>query len=125
MDAAALPDSFESASKGALVYIALHGRYFVLVELIHAVVAQLGDHLHILLDDHRTYTARQLCGEEFWALLCRREKLLVGSCISHLANEGALPFVRINEFKKYPNRYQLKTQVSADEGVRKSGCRAA
>jgi hypothetical protein len=89
-------------------YVFLHRRYAVLVELVNAIRAQLDDDRLSRLDEGCAYTSRQLCGNAFWSLLALRERKLVGSCISHMANVGDLPLIRVNAFRKYPNRFCLR-----------------
>jgi hypothetical protein len=96
----------EGVSSHLLVYVFLHGRYAVLIELLNCVRHQL-DGVAQHLAGGETYKARQLCGDAFWGLLTRDEKRLVGSCISHLAGARELPLVKVNEFRSYPNKYQL------------------
>ena len=88
-------------------YVLLHSKYFVLQELIDCVRFQL-EGLYWRLDVGKTYTARRMCGEPFWALLCTRERQLIGSCISHLAQVGELPIVKVSEDRCYPNQYEVR-----------------
>jgi len=89
-----------------LNYIILHGRYLVLEELVTCVRAQLdGDYLH--LDTGNWYTARQIFGATFMGLLTHRERLLVGSVLSHLANQGEVPLLKVSRYRRYPNQNEV------------------
>jgi hypothetical protein len=101
-------------SERLIIFVLLHGKYAVHNQLLVAVREQLGTELPVHLDEDRVYTARQLCGLPFWNLLTLQEKKLAGSCIAHLVSQGVLPLVRVNEFKKYPNRYRLATHTTFD-----------
>lgn len=90
-------------------YLLIHGRYFVLVELMDVARYQMAD-IHLWFDDSKSFTARQLCGECFWSGLSREEKRLVGSCISHLVNHGQLPLVRTNPHCNGSNKYRITPQ---------------
>lgn len=89
-----------------LIYLLLHDKYPVLLELVEAVLHQLAD-VHFWFGSDRTYTVRQLCGPGFWDQLSKHERLLVGSCVSHFVQRGNLPMVRTSVRRSYPNKYRL------------------
>jgi hypothetical protein len=58
----------------------------------------------------KRYKAKDLCGHAYWALLKSNERLLVGSCISHLVRAGELALIKVSEDGTYPNQYVLRVQ---------------
>jgi hypothetical protein len=88
------------------IYMLLHKRHPVLIELIEATRHQVAD-AHFWFDSHQTLTAKQLCGPTFWDLLTPYERRKVGSCLSHLVNHGELPLVKTTDPGRYPNQYRL------------------
>lgn len=62
-------------SEVKLVYLLLHEKYPVLIDLAEASLHQLAD-IHFWFGSDQTYTARQLCGPGFWDQLSKRERLL-------------------------------------------------
>jgi len=54
------------------------------------------------------YTAEQLAGKEFWALLDRGEQPLAGRCIAHMVSHQMLPLKFVEGKHEYPKLYRLE-----------------
>lgn len=53
------------------------------------------------------YTARMLCGEEFWSALSRGESILAGHCIASMADTKVLPLELVKRRHEYPKHYKI------------------
>jgi hypothetical protein len=55
-----------------------------------------------------TYTAKRLCGKDFWSGLTNGERKQAGICISQLVRYELLNFMEVKGVHEYPKYYQLK-----------------
>jgi hypothetical protein len=55
-----------------------------------------------------TYTAKKLCGKDFWDGLTSGERKQAGMCISQLVRYKLLNFLEVKGVHEYPKHYQLK-----------------
>lgn len=91
---------------GTVRFYLLHNRYWVDSQIVESVAAQLsGGWAHF--EPNVIYLARDLCGQPYWALLEKDERLIAGSCVSHLMNAGDLP---IRKVASKPNRYVVTSE---------------
>ncbi len=93
-------------SNAIVRYYLLHNRYWVDSQIVQSVAAQLAGSWSNF-EPSVIYLARDLCGQPYWALLEKDERLIVGSCISHLMNAGDLP---IRKVSSKPNRYVVTSE---------------
>jgi len=59
-----------------------------------------------MLSPSPSYTARMLCGDEFWSQLRPGEPSLAGRCLAHMVEEGVLPLRNVKTRHEYPKRYR-------------------
>ncbi len=90
-----------------ITYVTLHGKYWTIAEILQCVRFQLSEGWN-LFEPGQAYLARELCGHAFWSLLDHAEKLIVGSCISHLMKSGELPLIKISS---RPNRFNVDPKI--------------
>ena len=70
--------------------------------------------LYMAIEDNKgirenlTYTAKKLCGQEFWSGLTNGERKQAGICISQLVRYELLNFMEVKGVHEYPKYYQLK-----------------
>ena len=81
--------------------------------LLQLVYASCALNLHSL-SKHRNHLARELCGEEVWEPMWKRERCCAGFCLAFLATSHALP-LRMHQTKsgKGSKRYWLEHQREA------------
>lgn len=60
------------------------------------------------LEPGKAYTARQICGEAFWAHLGILAARRVGMCLRDLGDRGLVALVPVTPKGKYPRKYRLK-----------------
>ena len=54
------------------------------------------------------YTAKQLCGTDFWSQMTRPQRISVGKCIAHMVSRGDLSLEFAEPTSANAKRYQLK-----------------
>ena len=60
------------------------------------------------------FTLPELCGEEFWDPLSKRDKSLAGMCMDHLVENGRVPFVLVPRKGRNPYSLQYRIKESWD-----------
>lgn len=55
-----------------------------------------------------SYTAKSLCGDEFWKQLNRGDRNKTGICISGMTEHGKLPLILTGQTGAHAKQYQLK-----------------
>ncbi len=53
-------------------------------------------------------SAKELCGEDFWSLLNKGERLLAGRCIAHMVDQKVVPLEPGMPTTANTKRYQLR-----------------
>ncbi len=87
-------------------YILLHGRHWVSKALYESVQQQVQAAIpHLERDRH--YTLRQICGQEYWALLSKGEPIAVGIAVSYMVACGTLPLIRAGTNQENARLYVL------------------
>ena len=99
--------NIQTKSLKTVRYYLLHNRYWVDSQIVKSVLFQLEGGWE-QFEPNVIYLARELCGKPYWALLEKNERLIAGSCLSHLMNAGDLP---VRKVASKPNRYVV---TSAD-----------
>ncbi len=88
-------------------YILLHDGYTIL-EIFYEVVRQQVDEGLPDLERDASYTAKRLCGKEFWRHLNNGERRMAGRCIAYMVTRNLLPLTFAETRHEYPKKYQLK-----------------
>lgn len=60
------------------------------------------------LEPGKTYTARQICGDGFWALLGTLEARQAGMCLRDMVDRGLVALLPVRRKGKYPKCYRRK-----------------
>lgn len=55
----------------------------------------------------KIYTAKRLCGLDYWRTLDRGCQLLTGRCIAHMVVHKRLPLAFVKHAHEYPLKYQI------------------
>ncbi len=87
--------------------ILLHDGYTVL-EIYYDFVRQQVDARLPDLERDASYTAKRLCGKEFWRHLNNGERRMAGRCIAYMVTRNLLPLTFAETRHEYPKKYQLK-----------------
>lgn len=92
-----------------------HSEEYVLLRSGHSVLRQLYDAARVLIEEFipsmefgESYTARQMCGPEFWRELEGYEPRLVGYCVVDMVLRGLLPLEFAGRTSANARLYTLK-----------------
>lgn len=88
-------------------YIVLHGEYRIPIDFYNSIKVKIEYRLPSLGHGPK-FTAKNLCGKDFWSLLTRGACRLAGMCVVHLVENGHLPLIPVKHAHEYPKKYQLK-----------------
>ena len=55
-----------------------------------------------------SFTAKNLCGKDFWSSLTVVERRWAGKCVLDLVKHGELPLIPVKHAHEYPKKYKLK-----------------
>ena len=61
-----------------------------------------------VLTPNVAFSAKQICGKDFWSMLTPGEQKMAGSCMVHLVEKQELPMSSVESSHEYPKHYQLK-----------------
>jgi hypothetical protein len=91
---------------GPVVMVLLYDGHAVRQTLFDGVRLHVEEALPRLKPGAR-YTAKMLCGDEFWGRLTRGECSMAGRCLAHMVMKGLLP-LRFVDSRSCSKHYQLK-----------------
>ncbi len=86
--------------------IKLHDGYSV-TKIFYDLIMQQVVAMLPRLTRNKSYTAKKLCGKEFWGLLEKGECLIAGRSIAHMVVHGVLPLRFVKWKHEYPLHYEL------------------
>lgn len=89
-----------------IVAIKLYGGYSAPQDFFDSVRFQIEDVLPALQRDAR-YNSKALCGDGFWELLTRGERILAGRCVAYMVGKKILPLKFAEPGGNCSKRYQL------------------
>ncbi len=89
-------------------WLELGGRFGRVNSLFYDAVRAQVEFMLPTLEAGRTYTARQICGEGFWALIGILEARQAGMCLRDLVNRGDVTLSHVQRKCKYPRVYRRK-----------------
>lgn len=87
--------------------IRLHDGTWVEERLYESVLQQIRKALPAL-NQYVKYTAKRLCGKEFWDQLAKCDQINAGKCLVHMVENGLLHLSFAESNHEYPKKYQLK-----------------
>ena len=83
-----------------------NGRY-VHIDIFDIVRMYVEERIPVLSRD-KSYTLKQICGDENWNKLSKVNKIDAGYCMVHLVEKGELPFIAVKGKGDNHKRYRLK-----------------
>lgn len=94
------PDNIEK-------YILLHDGKIVNKAFYDMIIERIADVLPAVIPSV-SYTAEDLCGEEFWRTLDDGHRRRAGKCMVHMVKTGKLPLQIQGCEHQYPRKYMLR-----------------
>jgi len=88
-------------------YFKLPSGAVVTIEFLESVLIQATKRIP-KLTANKKYTARKICGKEFWDEFSSWEAILAGQIISYLTDEGLLPLVHAGRTDQNAQLYEVK-----------------
>lgn len=89
-------------------WLELGGRFGRVHRRLYEAVRRQVEAMIPMLEPGKAYTARQICGEAFWARLGTLAARRVGMCLRDLVDRGLVALVPAKRKSKYPKKYRLK-----------------
>lgn len=97
---------FESMGPTPTVKLTWIRGHWIDMNFVDNVQAQVEIRL-FAMDVNASYTAKKICGNQYWSQLSSGQQKYAGICVSYLVETGALPLVAVGKTNENAQQYQL------------------
>lgn len=96
----------DQTEAGTIMFLLLHDGFTVSRDFYESIRHQLEDVLPGLVPDGK-YTAKMLCGREFWGKLEANDQRMAGKCVADMVVKKLVRLTFVKWEHEFPKKYRL------------------